>query len=286
MTEPFLKWAGGKRWLPRSFPWLFPEKFDRYVEPFLGGGAVFFLMKPKRALLSDVNQNLMNVYIAIKEDWRTVEAHLREYAERHSNEFYYQVRSKAPEPGAAEAARFLYLNRTCFNGLYRVNLKGVFNVPRGTKNTILMDTDDFEANAVLLADAELSTCDFAEQLSKAGEGDFVFLDPPYTVAHNNNGFLKYNENIFAWSDQERLRDEAIAAAKRGASVLILNAKHDSVERLYEAQGTIHTVNRHSVMSGGATHRKAIEEIAVQIGYSTERPILPFFETVAPRHVDP
>lgn len=274
MTEPFLKWAGGKRWLARSFSWLFPERFDRYIEPFLGGGAVFFSMTPKRALLSDVNQALVDVYVAIKEDWQSVEKYLKEYSNSHSDEFYYRIRHTRLESNAAEAARFLYLNRTCFNGLYRVNLKGVFNVPRGTKDKVLMDSDNFELTAALLAGAEILACDFATQLSKAGEGDFVFLDPPYTVAHNNNGFLKYNENIFAWADQERLRDEAVAASKRGAAVLVLNAKHDSVEELYEAHGTIHTVTRHSVMSGGASHRRAIEEIAVQIGYSTARPLLP------------
>lgn len=267
--DPFLKWAGGKRWLARSSNWLFPVSYDRYVEPFLGGGAIFFSEQPHNAALSDANPRLIATYQALKDDWEAVYAHLSEYAAKHSDAFYYEARGSLRQEPAAEAARFIYLNRTCWNGLYRVNLKGEFNVPRGTKTRVLLDTDDFAGVASALSKASLEVQDFEVALADAGKGDFVFLDPPYTVAHNNNGFLKYNETIFSWGDQVRLKDAAVAAAGRGASVLVLNAKHSSVEKLYGGVGRHHTVNRHSVISAASSHRKGVEEIAIQIGYETQ-----------------
>lgn len=269
--DPFLKWAGGKRWLARSSKWLFPASYERYVEPFLGGAAIFFSEQPESAVLSDANPRLIATYQALKDDWKLVVEHLSEYAAKHSDKFYYQARHEERHEVAAEAARFIYLNRTCWNGLYRVNRHGQFNVPRGSKTAVLMDTDNFEGVASLLSKASLSVLDFEVALDNAGAGDFVFLDPPYTVAHNNNGFLKYNENIFSWSDQERLKESAIAAAARGASVLVLNAKHSSVEDLYSGTGHHHTVRRHSVISATSSHRKGVEEIAIQIGYETTPP---------------
>lgn len=164
-----------------------------------------------------------------------------------------------------------YLNRTCWNGLYRVNLKGKFNVPRGTKNSVMLPSDDFGAVAEALMNADLSATDFSATLGQAGKGDFVFIDPPYTVAHNNNGFLKYNEDIFSWADQVRLKNEAVAAAERGASVLVLNAHHESVSDLYSDAGKSHVVKRHSVISGNSAHRRGVEELAVQIGFTTNDP---------------
>lgn len=271
MLDPFLKWAGGKRWLARSSDWLFPKSYERYVEPFLGGGAIFFSQEPKEAVLSDANPRLIATYQAIKDDWEAVVRHLEEYAASHSDAFYYEARGAFRAEPEAEAARFIYLNRTCWNGLYRVNLKGEFNVPRGSKTKVLMDTDNFAGTAKALSKASLAVRDFEAALADARMGDFVFLDPPYTVAHNNNGFLKYNENIFSWTDQERLKEAAVDAAARGASVLVLNAKHSSIETLYEDVGCHHVVGRHSVISAHSNHRKGVEEIAIQIGYETADP---------------
>lgn len=268
MIQPFLKWAGGKRWLTRSARWLFPDKYNMYIEPFLGSGAVYFFLEPKRAVLSDANKALIETYVAIRDDWRSVEQYLKFYSDKHSTEFYYLTRENLCVSGPEGAARFLYLNRTCYNGLYRVNLKGQFNVPRGTKNKVIMDTDAFSTVSDLLKTADLKSGDFTSSLRNASNGDFVFLDPPYTVAHNNNGFLKYNENIFAWSDQTRLRDEALEASRRGAKVLILNAKHQSIEDLYSKYARIHVLERYSVMSGSSAFRRGVDEVAIQLGYST------------------
>lgn len=270
MLDPFLKWAGGKRWLAQSSRWLFPTVYERYVEPFLGGGAIFFSERPDHAVLSDSNPRLIATYKAIRDDWEAVVHHLANYAANHSDAYYYEARKAKRDSTAAEAARFIYLNRTCWNGLYRVNLKGEFNVPRGSKTKILMEADNFPGIAKALSTATLGVMDFETALADAKVGDFVFLDPPYTVSHNNNGFLKYNENIFSWADQQRLKEAAVKAAGRGASVLVLNAKHSSIESLYENVGCHHVVGRHSVISAQPKHRKEVEEIAIQIGYRTEK----------------
>lgn len=268
MLDPPLKWAGGKRWLVRSHAWLFPSSFSTYVEPFVGGGAVFFRLQPAAAVLADKNEWLIRTYAAIRDDTDAVVQALAHFAQRHSDRFYYELRGKRQEHPAWEAARLLYLNRTCWNGLFRVNLKGQFNVPRGTKNAVLLPTDDFYAVASVLRNSELLWGDFSVALKRAGRGDFVFVDPPYTVAHNNNGFLKYNEDIFSWDDQVRLRDAVVEAVSRGAKVLVLNANHQSVRELYDGLGQPHVVSRHSVISGKADFRRGVEEFAIQLGFAT------------------
>jgi DNA adenine methylase len=270
MRDPILKWAGGKRWLTTSYPWLFPQSFDRYLEPFLGGASVFLWLSPARAVLSDVNERLIAMYMAVRDDWEAVWDALVGFAEQHSDENYYLVRGRIDSDRFREAARFLYLNRTCWNGLYRVNRKGQFNVPRGSKERVLFGKADIEAVSDMLDRSAMGCRDFQGTIDLAGAGDFVFVDPPYTVSHSANGFLKYNESIFSWSDQIRLRDAVQGASRRGASVLVLNAHHDSLTDLYAGLGVQHTLTRHSVMSGRAEFRKPVQELAIQVGYSTDR----------------
>ena len=140
---PFLKWAGGKRWLAPEIIKMVPQPLNRYIEPFLGGGAVFFACKPNMALLSDSNADLIETYEAIKQGWQSVWDRLEWHQERHSHEHYYAQRAASETSLVARAARFIYLNRACWNGLYRVNLKGKFNVPKGSKSKIIFDNDDF-----------------------------------------------------------------------------------------------------------------------------------------------
>jgi DNA adenine methylase len=135
-TEPFLKWAGGKRWLVRQYSVLFPRTFGRYIEPFVGSGAVFFHLQPKSATLADKNAALIEAYETVRDDTSSVEALLQEYQTLHCSGFYYDVRRSAPATSIERTARFIYLNRVCWNGLYRVNLKGEFNVPLGTKRQV------------------------------------------------------------------------------------------------------------------------------------------------------
>lgn len=259
---PFMKWAGGKRWLVEQELDLFPSSFRTYLEPFLGGAAVYFHLRPKSAILSDVNQELIDTYVAIKTDWRLVLRYLREHQRNHSKDYYYKIRASSYRSLFTRAARVLYLNRTCWNGLYRVNLKGEFNVPIGTKTDVLLGSDDFPRVAELLGGARIICNDFEETINMAKSGDFVFVDPPYTVKHNFNGFIKYNEKLFAWEDQIRLRDAIVRAAERGAKVLVLNAAHDSIRDLYSDFYQIE-LSRSSKISGKPEYRGTYAELAVK-----------------------
>ncbi|KMW57695.1 Methyl-directed repair DNA adenine methylase [Candidatus Rhodobacter oscarellae] len=259
---PFLKWAGGKRWLVEQQDTLFDISFERYIEPFLGSGSVFFSIQPSNAILSDANARLIECYKSIQKNYARIEELLRDHHKNHSNEYYYEVRSASFGDPTERAAQFIYLNRTCFNGLYRVNLKGQFNVPIGTKTSVVLPTDKFAKISDVLKNIQLNTCDFEETISKAGAGDLVYLDPPYTVKHNYNGFLKYNEKIFSWDDQVRLKDCAAAAASRGATVIISNAAHSSLRELYQDARSVKTVRRSSVLAASSAKRGCVEEILV------------------------
>jgi DNA adenine methylase len=259
---PFLKWAGGKRWLASGHPSLFPQDFDRYIEPFVGSGAVFFRLAPRSAILSDSNRDLVETYQAIKDDYRLVRRYLLNHKKNHSKDYYYEVRSAAPKSKFSRAARFIYLNRTCWNALYRVNLKGEFNVPKGTKDSVSLPTDDFRATARKLRRAELLCSDFEDVISMAGDGDFIFADPPYTVKHNLNGFVKYNEQIFGWDDQVRLRDSLMGATNRGAQVMLTNANHESIRELYRNDFDISYASRNSVIAASAENRSKISELII------------------------
>lgn len=262
-TPPFLKWAGGKRWLIEKYPNLLNVEHKRYIEPFVGSGAVFFSLLPSSAILCDKNERLIEVYEAIKGNWRRVEDLLRIHHKNHSAEYYYKVRQKRLRTPETRAAQFIYLNRTCWNGLYRVNKKGEFNVPIGTKQNVILSSDDFEKIAQCLENTELFSGDFECVLDKAARDDFVFIDPPYTVKHNHNGFVKYNESIFSWDDQVRLRDAVELAVSRGAKVLVTNACHDSIKRLYDKLGEITTLNRASVIAGKSSARGRYEEVVIK-----------------------
>lgn len=259
---PFLKWAGGKRWFAMQAHEMMPQSYERYVEPFLGSGALYFSLRPERALLADLNPRLVETYEAIKLDWQKVYEELQWHQKQHSREHYYEERARTRRADYARAAQFIYLNRTCWNGLYRVNRAGQFNVPIGTKSAVLMNTDDFEGTAQQLAKSKLRCSDFSDVLSECGADDFVFVDPPYTVKHNVNGFIKYNETLFSWNDQIRLRDAVEAAKRRGAKVLVTNADHPSVRQLYKDVGTMRSVSRSSVLAGDARFRAHVSELVV------------------------
>lgn len=264
---PFLTWAGGKRWLVRSNESLTPSRYKNYIEPFLGSGAVFFTTSPRSALLADTNQDLVNLYRCIRDDYAAVERCLRAHSRNHSDDYYYEVRASNPRKDHTKAARFLYLNRTCWNGLYRVNLKGEFNVPRGTKDSVILETDNFPLVSHRLQNTKISCQDFAESLKSAKRGDFVFVDPPYTVQHNHNGFVKYNEKIFSWDDQIRLLNAIESAVSRGAMVTMTNADHPTIRKLYRNHGTIRKLARTSVISGKPQFRTSTSEVIIRFGWS-------------------
>ncbi|WP_347880397.1 DNA adenine methylase [Burkholderia cenocepacia] len=267
LLVPFLKWPGGKRWFVCNYTNLMPETFGTYIEPFLGAGSVYFHLQPQRALLGDANAELINAYRAIKEDWEAVRNSLRYRQRRHREDadgYYYWLREHVPANPMQQASRLIYLNRTCFNGIYRVNRQGQFNVPRGTKNKVVIDTDNFEGMSRLLQQAELIPGDFKALVDRAQAGDFVFCDPPYTVRHNYNGFRKYNEVIFSWADQERLAASLLQAAERGVKILCTNANHKSVRDLYSDKiFDLHEIARYSSISASNASRRSFEELIIR-----------------------
>jgi DNA adenine methylase len=262
VIEPFLKWPGGKRWLVRKYSGLFPSSYRRYLEPFLGGGSVFFHLMPRHALLTDTNPELINAYQCVKDDPSNIEKALSELHKRHSKSLYYRIRNSTPTEKTERAVRFLYLNRTCFNGIFRVNLRGEFNVPMGSKTAVQYPAQYLETIAACLQNATIRVADFEKSLNRASEGDFVFVDPPYTVMHNNNNFVKYNSSLFSWSDQLRLAGAIKSATRRGAAVLLSNADHNSVRTLYEGFGHHLRIKRCSILSGDAAHRRETTELLV------------------------
>lgn len=260
---PFLKWAGGKRWLSNRIVELARPLAGKYIEPFLGSGAIFFALRPTQAILSDSNFELINAYQAIRDDPKKISHLLREHQRLHSKDYFYKMRSYKPRCKFRMAARFIYLNRTCWNGLYRVNLSGEFNVPIGTKSTVQMSTDDWPTMSNLLKSAKLVCGDFESSVDKAEKGDLVFADPPYTVKHNFNGFIKYNDALFSWGDQIRLRDALIRARSRGASVIVTNAHHESIRDLYKNHFQMEPITRASVLAGSPAHRGRYEELLIR-----------------------
>lgn len=261
--RPFLKWAGSKKWLVRRGLQIPSKKFDRYFEPFVGSGAVFFDLLPKNAVLADTNSHLINCYRYIRDDWPAVFEFYKELFSAHSRDNFYEVRSSLVDEGSTGAAQFLYLNRTCFNGIFRVNLAGKFNVPLGSKIADPFDESDFEGWALALKSCELAHCDFEPIIERMGERDFAFVDPPYTVAHNKNGFIEYNENIFSWDDQLRLSRVLMRAKQRGANFILTNANHKSVRELYDASFCIQEIERQSAIAANVAKRRPISEIIIR-----------------------
>ena len=261
--KPFLNWPGGKRWFVSGHAQLLSEANLRLVEPFVGSGAVFFHLEPRAAILSDTNEQLIETFRAVRDQPEAVLAALRRHDREHSKSHYYTVRRSKPRVAVTRAARFIYLNRTCFNGLYRVNLRGEFNVPVGSKSNVLRPDDDFIAWARLLEGAELVAQDFERSLAETGSGDLIYADPPYTVKHNMNNFVKYNEDIFSWEDQVRLAECLHQATGRGACVIASNADSPSVHELYSGPGWIRlTVSRHSRLAASSANRRLTTEVVV------------------------
>jgi DNA adenine methylase len=252
-----MKWPGGKRELLKYILPLCPMTRGRYFEPFVGGGAVFFALSPPQAVLSDCDQDLVNCYSTIRDEPDVVVAKLA--ALRNTEEDYYQVRASRPRSASKRAARTIYLSKLAFNGIYRKNRNGEFNVPYGYKlHLAVCDATAIHAASTALANARIECLDFEEAVHGARAGDVVYMDPPYTVAHGNNGFVKYNAKIFSWKDQERLARVAADLARRKCRVVISNADHPSILRLYSGFRMIR-IARASRIAASVDHRKSITE---------------------------
>lgn len=252
---PFLRWAGGKRWLA---PILAPvaTSSQRYFEPFLGGGAVFLASDPVHAYLADSNARLIEAYTAVRDHPHEVLAKVRSWT--NTADSYYRVRAASYSDMIARSAQFIFLNRTCWNGLYRVNKNGDFNVPYGNNpERQLVDEQNFHLVSQALQGHTFVTADFAESLYGAGAGDFVYLDPPYATRHSN-GFLRYTPDQFSWHDQERLASVVRDLVDRGCQVAISNADSTPTRELFRFL-SYHRLDRSSLIAGSAKHRRPVVE---------------------------
>ncbi len=266
-VKPFIKWAGGKSALIASIAPHIPKlpTTKCYWEPFLGGGSLYFHLKPTISVLSDMNHQLINCYRDVRDNTETLHSYLMGHAILNTESYYYSIRElyNNSKPSIEQSARFIYLNRTCFNGLYRENRAGKFNVPFGRREKPpFPNLKELSFSSSLLKGANLLSGSFERIIDDVNDGDFVYLDPPYTVMHNNNGFIKYNSKLFSWDDQERLRETVDILTKRGSKVLISNAAHPSVKDLYDGYEVI-TINRASCISANGKHRTKIEEYLIR-----------------------
>ena len=240
-ARPFVKWAGGKGTLLGAIAERIPKDrtYHRYVEPFVGAGAMFFWIRRSfpdlSASIGDSNEDLIVAYGAVRDDVDGVIAKLETHAHLHSKEHYYAVRAKVPHGETERAARFIYLNRTCYNGLYRVNRKGLFNVPMGRYDKPrILDRENILAVSTTLRDVELKSGDFGALMDDCGAGDLVYLDPPYVPLSETSHFTSYTRDGFGRPEQERLAKTFAAAVARGASVILSNSDTALVRELYSA----------------------------------------------------
>lgn len=257
--DSFLRWPGGKRWLSTEIGKIIRANgCNRYLEPFLGGGAVFFKLNPDNAVLSDINNDLINTYQVIKNSPEHLVEKLKEMPV--DKEYYYKIRKMEPCSSMSRAVKFLYLNRLAFNGMYRVNRLGQFNVPYGgdRKLEILWKKNLLLRASRVLSKVKLKCCDFEEVLTDCSKGDVVFCDPAYITKDSSNTFLRYNENVFTWKDQERLAECCFNAAEKGAFVIVSNACNSYINALYHPIKPI-TFSRYTGVSRKKTGRGKVNE---------------------------
>jgi DNA adenine methylase len=270
-AKPFLKWVGGKRQLLWAIESKVPKAYSgRYFEPFLGGGALFFhlmnsaRLAPKAAVLADTNERLIRAYTGIRDDVGAVSKLLKDY--RNDKDFYYRMRQKkidASERDATVAAWLIYLNRTGYNGLYRVNSKNQFNVPFGRyANPGIYDPETLRRSSEALSSADIRREDFEAATASAKKNDFVYFDPPYVPLTATSSFASYTSGGFGLSEQKRLRDVALSLKKRGVHVLLSNSSAKVVWDLYEKHFEIETVQATRLVNSKASRRGAVTEVLI------------------------
>lgn len=259
MVSPCLRWAGGKRWLIKYINQLLPsDGFQNYHEPFLGGASMFLSIGlGHTAFLSDLNKELIETYIAIRDTPNEIISILSTY--KNEKDFYYKIRNKQGKTQIEKAARFIYLNQTSYNGIYRVNLKGEYNVPYGFREKRFLDEKAILDVSRSLQSAHLEVSDFEIVKDHIGKRDLVFLDPPYTVSHNNNGFIKYNQKIFSLEDQYRLRTLIEHINDIGAYYILTNAAHQTIKEIFSCNNRLIELNRANLIGGTNAQRGQTSE---------------------------
>lgn len=264
----FVKWAGGKKQLIEQFKPFFPEKIERYFEPFVGGGAVaFYLLKNhpeiKKIFLSDINEELITTYSVIKSNLEELIKLLKEYKKQHGKEFYYEIRSQDVKTltRVQIATRFIYLNKTCFNGLYRVNSKGGFNVPMGKyKNPLICPEADLREISKFLKKDDMKIGQFYDAVKEAKKGDFIYFDPPYYPLKRDS-FTTYTKDKFLEKEQEKLKEVFSQLDKKSCKVMLSNSDTDFIKDLYKGYH-INVVKATRMINRDAKNRGKINEVVI------------------------
>jgi DNA adenine methylase len=267
-SKPFVKWAGGKTQLLAQLAGFYPPKgsVDRYLEPFLGSGAVYFHVKamvaPRRAVLWDNNRELIDAFTAVRDQVGGVIKLLAQYRKQHCKDFFLAMREKRPQSLATTAARLIYLNKTCFNGLYRVNSRGVFNVPFGRyTNPSLYDEDSLRQASSALAGARIESEDFRLLEVEAKAGDFIYFDPPYHPRSKTSLFTSYTRDPFGQAEQEKLAALYRKLDRKGCLLMLSNSDTPLIRELYQ-DFAIREVSARRLINSKADRRGAICELVV------------------------
>jgi DNA adenine methylase len=270
MAHPVLKWAGGKRRLVEQYARHFPTRFNAYHEPFFGGGAVYFWLRglgrlnARSCRLTDINPQLINFYQVLQSRSEELFPHLREHQDRHDESHYYQVRAQRPEEldEVARAARLLYLNRTCFNGLYRENSRGQFNVPMGRyKRPAIYQPEALSAASLALRDATLVCAPYLDVEQQVEAGDLVYLDPPYHPLNPTSSFTAYTQHDFSEADQVRLAELFHRLCDKGAKVLLSNSDAPLIRELYRGYQQV-KIQAARAINSKADGRQKITELLI------------------------
>lgn len=269
--KPFVKWAGGKRQILDKLKEYVPTEYNTYYEPFVGGGALLFELAPKHAVINDLNQELMNTYKVLcdEEKFKKMCRVLNNYEANHSEEFYYEIRNKDRNKNAynklsdyTRAARTIYLNKACFNGLYRVNSKGEFNVPYGKKTKV--NTYDGNnlitvSNYLTMNDIKILNVDYKEALKTAKKGDFVYIDPPYDS--DTTIFTNYTETGFNKDSQRELASSFKELSDKGVFVMLSNYNTTLIQELYKDYH-IHLIEAKRNINANAKKRGSVFEVII------------------------
>jgi len=265
--RPFLKWAGGKTQLLPHLVHRIPNSFNRYIEPFIGGGALFFALQPRISLLADCNQELINCYQVVRSDVEALIEELKIF--RYEKEMYYEVREwdRRADFGqmsrVKRAARLIYLNKTCFNGLYRVNSKGHFNVPFGSyTDPTIVDPENLRACSSVLQRAIIQTGNFEQILEIAETGDFVYFDPPYAPTSDTADFTSYSKDGFDDSAQELLLLVCLQLNQRGVKWMVSNSNTPIIQELYRGF-KIEPIVASRAINSKASKRGAVIELLIR-----------------------
>ena len=266
-TKPIIKWAGGKSGLLAQFKEYFPENCNRYIEPFIGGAAVFLSLKENiNAIINDSNPEIISLYQVVRDNPHELMRCLDNLVKDYSEDFYYELRKTEYECVIQRAARTIFLNKAGFNGLYRQNSKGGFNVPFGKrlKCPELYEANNFLEASEKLKHADLRNQDFEEILGESLAGDLIYCDPPYEPLNNTSSFNAYQANGFSQSEQIRLRDACVRAAEKGALVFVSNSTADFILDLYK-DFEVKRVSAKRAINSVGNRRGQIDEVLAIIG---------------------